>query len=137
MSFEFDMSAFERGMAGMEKRIKKAAVDGMTEVTYDLQAKAVDLAPLYKAGLRNSAWSEISESGGTVTGEVFFSAAEKDGDGRFNYALYQHELGGTSEKYKNPSTPGTQPKFLERPLKENADEYVERIGEIIEREMRR
>lgn len=129
--FNFDMSAFDKGLEALEKRTRTAARDAITDVTYDLLKESVNLAPLDKGVLRQ-AWAEFDSTATAETGEVYFSAVEKEGKDRVNYALIVHEMG---EAFKNPTTPGTQPKFLERPLKENADDYVRRMAEIMRKEM--
>jgi hypothetical protein len=126
-----DMSAFENGMRALDGRVKRAARDGMHDAMDDLLRRSRDLAPLRKGTLRQTSWSEVETQGDSVIGEVYYSAVEDGKGGRFNYALKLHEMG----EYKNPTTPGTQPKYLERPLKENAENYVEDIARKIREEL--
>lgn len=131
--FDFDTNAFEALLRQVEQRIIAGATRGMHDATDDLLRESRDLAPLDKSPLRVNAWKEVEEADGRVTGEVYYSAVENGGTGRFNYALYMHEFDGRPN-YANPTTPGTQPKYLEQPLKENAEKYVQWIAEEIRRE---
>jgi len=123
---DFDISGV---MAGLERKflqIEAAAKHEMGECMGDLLAESSEIAPLDKGVLRGSAWQDVSSDNGTITGSVSYWAEEKDG-ARFNYALKVHEMG----EYKNPTTPGTRPKFLSEPMKKNADTYKQRIADAI------
>ncbi|MNP75327.1 hypothetical protein D3C76_1723720 [compost metagenome] len=87
-----------------------------------------------------TAGKDVQVNGDTVEGEVFYSATETDENGeRVNYALITHELhsgdGFSGIAYKDPTTSGTIPKYLERPLKENAEEYRNIIADAIRKEL--
>ncbi|WP_051236444.1 hypothetical protein [Paenibacillus pinihumi] len=127
----FDTKGFTAGVALMQQRAVSAAKDGMHDSMDDLLRRSRELAPLDKGILRMTAWSEVTEKDGVVEGAVYYSAVEKDGNGRFNYALRTHEMG----EYKNPTTPGTQPKYLERPYKENVERYRDEIAAAIRKEL--
>jgi hypothetical protein len=80
-----------------------------------------------------TAGKEVVNRNGQIYGEVFFSATETGASGaRFNYALRVHEMG----EYKNPTTPGTRPKFLTRPLRTNERLYKRFIADAIRRALR-
>lgn len=135
MSFDIDMNAFFKALDFTDERVVNGATRGMQDAVDDLVRESRDLTPLDKRGLRDSAYGTVVMENGSVVGEVSYSVTEKDGSGeRFNYALYMHEFGGKTE-YENPSTPGTGPKFLERPLKENHDRYMQTIAEEIRKEL--
>jgi hypothetical protein len=124
----FDISEV---MAGLERKmaeIEAAALREMGDCMDDLLAESTNIAPLDKATLRNSAWQETKSDGDAVEGAVYYTAVERDKNGRrFNYALRVHEMG----EYKNPSTPGTRPKFLSETLKKNAAAYKQRVAAAI------
>lgn len=89
-----------------------------------------------------TAGKNVTTSGDVVEGEVFYSATETNKSGeRINYALITHELhsgdGFSGIRFKDPTTPGTTPKYLERPLKQNAEEYREMIAKAIREGLRR
>ncbi|WP_028560845.1 hypothetical protein [Paenibacillus pinihumi] len=131
MSITFDTKGFTAAVAITQKKAAAAAKDGMHDAMDNLLRRSRELAPLDKGILRMMAWSEVTESDGVVTGEVYYSVVENNGNGRFNYALRTHEMG----EFKNPTTPGTQPKYLERPLKENAERYRDEIAAAIRKEL--
>ncbi|WP_236331930.1 hypothetical protein [Paenibacillus auburnensis] len=77
-----------------------------------------------------TAGKKVTNENGQIYGEVFYSATETSASGvRFNYALRVHEMG----EYKNPTTPGTRPKFLSRPLRTNERLYQRFINDAIRR----
>ena len=126
---EFD---FSEVLAGFERKlteIEAAAVREMGDCMDDLLAESTNIAPLDKATLRNSAWQETVSDGTAVSGAVYYSAVEESRSGRYNYALRVHEMDG----FKNPTTPGTRPKFLSEPLKKNAATYRRRVANAIAR----
>lgn len=128
MKMDFNLDGFLRGLDFSKAEVQAGAVTGMGDATDDLLQKSVDMAPLDKGTLRRSAGKEITVSSTGVTGEVWYSVAERSGSVEIvNYALIQHEMSG----YKNPTTPGTQPKFLEKPLKANASRYKTLLASAI------
>lgn len=123
-----DFGTFTVATDAAVRNAKEGAKNGVERATEHLFRKAEELAPLKKGTLRASERMGISEDGGTISGEVTFGVTEVDEKGnRFNYALKLHEMG----EFKNPTTPGTHPKFLERPLKENVDDFKRMIAEEI------
>ena len=87
----------------------------------DLQQKAQDLTPVRTGALRASAFTEADRQGRKPSITVGFEE---------EYALFVHE---NLEAHHNNG----QAKFLEQPLKENADKYVEyvrdKVQELIDR----
>lgn len=144
MTIEFDISGFLGGLDKSVSAIRESAVNGVTDATNNLLYTSRNLAPLSDGGgvLRMSGHSEVTTNGDVVEGEVFYSATETSKSGeRVNYALITHELhsgdGFSGIRFKDPTTPGTTPKYLERPLKQNADEYREMIAKAIREGLRR
>lgn len=135
MTIKFDTSAFDESAAKMLTKVISGGTRGVHDATDDLLRVSRDLAPLDKGILRMTAWKEVDEADGLVIGEVFYSAVESGNSGRFNYALYMHEFAGR-DQFANPTTPGTQPKYLEQPLKMYADEYKRWIAEEIRKELK-
>lgn len=127
MSFEFDTSAFEIMLGNMQQKVVDAAVQSVNDATDDLLTESSKLAPLDKGTLRATSWKEVNVDGSNVTGDVYYSAVENNGSGSFNYALRLHEMSA----FANPTTPGTQPKFLSEPLKRNSDKYKRWFAEDI------
>lgn len=132
MSMEFDFSGFERMLGETQKRLISAAEKGVGDAVDALLGDSRDEAPLKTGTLRATAGKEVEVSGSTITGTVAYSVTELSESGeRVEYALRLHELG----EYKNPTTAGTRPKFLERPLKVNAERYKRMIADTIRKEL--
>jgi len=131
MNIEFDFDDFFKALDWSKVAVRDGATEGMHDATDDLLRISRDKAPLKGGTLRQTSGKSVQAGESDVTGEVFFNATEVDSSGeRINYALITHELG---ESFKNPSTPGTQPKYLEQPMKENADKYKRMIADGIRR----
>lgn len=134
MTMEFDMSAFMRSLDATQQRVIDAIESGMGDAVDALIKDSRDLAPLEFGTLRESAYGTVETEGTQVIGEVTYSVTEQgegEGGNRGNYALYQHELA----PYDNPTTPGTGPKYLERPLKQNHDKYMKLVADAVREEL--
>lgn len=138
MNIEFDFSDFLKGIDKSKEAVIKATEAGVTDATGSLLDTSRNLAPLSDGGgvLRMSGHREVTTNGDIVEGEVFYNATETSKSGeRINYVLITHELhsgdGFSGIRFKDPTTPGTTPKYLERPLKQNADEYLDMIAKAI------
>lgn len=139
---EFDFSGFLAMMDIRKREVQEGAKVGMHDAMDDLLRVSRDLAPLDKGQLRRTSGKNVEATLTGVTGEVYFNATEMDKHGNvINYALITHELhsgdGYSGSRFKNPTTPGTQPKYLERPLKERADRHKQMIADGIRREIAR
>lgn len=150
VEMEFDFDAFFKSLDWSKTEVLKGAEKGLVDATGDLMKKSVNLAPLYvrkganderpSGGLRASVGRDVRVEGKGLVGEVGFNATEETESGeRVNYALITHELhsgdGYSGIRFKNPSTPGTQPKYLEQPLMENAETYKKMIADGIREEL--
>lgn len=114
-----------------EERLTNAIEDGAMTGTHDVmddwKRQATDLAPLGKTGdLRRGIETDVKHNGKTWTGEITSTAVTMRGGRRFDYATYLHDT--YPEKYgdtfKNPSTPGTIPRYLAVPAEENEAEWA-------------
>ncbi|WP_379161376.1 hypothetical protein [Paenibacillus sp. sgz5001063] len=130
MSFSADTSELFRFLAQQESRVVAAAMSGLHDATDRLLVDSRNEAPLKTGTLRMTAGKKVVNENGQIYGEVFYSATEESPSGvRFNYALRVHEMG----EYRNPTTPGTRPKFLSRPLRTNERLYQRFINDAIRR----
>jgi len=129
---DFDYSEVMAGLERKLSQIEAAAKREMGDCMDDLLAESTNIAPLDKGTLRGSARAEVDSDGKSVSGAVYYNAVESGAGGRFNYALKVHEMG----EYKNPTTPGTRPKFLSEPMKKNAETYRQRIANAIGKAVR-
>lgn len=129
MKMEFDFDAFFKSLDWTKVEVRQGAEEGMHDATDDLLRESRELAPLKRGTLRKTSGKNVDVTPRGVVGEVYFNATEETESGELvNYALITHELG---ESYKNPTTPGTQPKYLEQPLMQNADRYKKMIADGI------
>ncbi|MCY9582441.1 HK97 gp10 family phage protein, partial [Paenibacillus alvei] len=118
MKMEFDFDAFFKSLDWTKVEVRTGAETGMHDATDDLLRKSRDLAPLKKGTLRENSGKNVDVMNKGVVGEVYFNATEETKSGELvNYALITHELhsgdGYSGFRFKNPTTPGTQPKYLE------------------------
>ncbi|WP_178023021.1 HK97 gp10 family phage protein [uncultured Paenibacillus sp.] len=131
---EFDLSGAFKAFDKSVEDVLESAIIGVHDAVDDLLDKSRDEAPLKKGTLRTTAGSSVEVDGNVVTGEVFYSATETSKSGeRVNYAVILHEMG----EFKNPTTPGTRPKWLERPLKRDAKKYNRMIASAIRKGLRK
>ncbi|WP_238351999.1 HK97 gp10 family phage protein [Brevibacillus brevis] len=118
----------------------RGARNGLNDVLDEWKRESTELAPLSKGGgtLRRGIQTEVSGQDLNVRGGISVSAVEMTGSGRFDYAHYIHEI--YPEKYgdsfQNPTTPGTIPRFLDKPAEENKARWVQMIEDEIKAEMR-
>ncbi len=120
-----------RNLDRLVNKVMTAAETGVQDACDDLLRVSRNIAPLDKGTLRMTSFSDVKKTRDTVEGEVVYSAVESGPGGRFNYALRMHEMG----EYKNPTTPGTRPKYLSGPLQERANLYDQMINDAIRREL--
>ncbi len=111
MSFQVKgLTKLTMALKNIPKNAEVEVKDVLTNITQDLQAKSVKLAPKDIGALRGSSFSEVER----LVGTVGFTE---------EYATKQHEEIG----YNHPH--GGEAKFLETPYKENCNNYVKKIGE--------
>lgn len=132
MTFSAEVAGLYRFLAQQEAKVVAAAMSGLHDATDRLLADSRNEAPLKTGTLRMTAGKRVKNERGQIYGEVFYSATEEAGGVRFNYALRVHEMG----EYKHPTTPGTRPKFLSRPLRTNERLYQRFIADAIRRALR-
>ena len=132
-SVTFDFNVVLKALDRTKTEVETSAIIGVQDAVDDLLAKSRDEAPLEEGTLRMTAFSEVTVEDGEVVGSVNYSAVNQSANGeRTNYALRLHEMG----RFKNPTTPGTRPKYLERPLKANAKRYNRMIATAIRKGLR-
>lgn len=109
------MKTIQRNLEKVLADIQESSEKALEDVGLDLQAKSVARAPLQFGDLRGSAHT---------------TDVQRDSTGRWiavsygmDYALRMHE----DLKY-TPSHAGTGPKYLEKPLMENAEKYKQHIA---------
>lgn len=137
-NFEINLDKFANKIVAAGDTIGIGVKIGMQDVLDDWKRESTDLAPLSEHGgtLRKSIFTELEVGKGlNVKGTITANATEKSkGYGRFNYAYYIHEIGG---EIKNPTTPGTIDKFLDKPAEDNEDRWLGIIEDEIEDQLRK
>ena len=131
---EFDLSAFERALREIPEVTFKAAKRGMHDALDEWKRDATDIAPLDKSTLRRGIDTQIDGAGADMVGEISAVAIEDSGNGRFNYAYYLHEVKG---EIANPTTPGTEAKFLDIPAEKNEKKWMRGIESEIADELKK
>jgi hypothetical protein len=133
--FTFDFSQVLGNLTEITTEVKVAAKLGVQDSVDDLKRIAVDIAPIDSGDLRRSAHAKVTQRGKDLVGEVTFNVTNAIGGRQFNYAIWTHEaeykLGPKSELV--PGTDGytVGNKYLERPLKGEANKYVGWIADEI------
>lgn len=127
---ELDISKFAKALREIPEVTFKAAKQGMHDALDEWQKEATDIAPLKDGTLRRGIDTEVDG----LTGEITAVAIENSGKGRFNYAYYLHEVKG---EIANPTTPGTEAKFLDIPAKKNEKKWMREIEAEIASELKK
>ncbi|MEI2356059.1 hypothetical protein [Mesobacillus zeae] len=136
-TFELDFSDLLRGLDLTEVKTQAAVKQGVHDSMGDLKRISVNIAPIDEADLRRSAHYRVTTKPTEVVGELTFSVTNtSEGYGRFNYAYWTHEINDNLGP-KSQAAPGTDGyavgnKYLERPLKGEAEKYMRWIAEEIE-----
>ena len=101
------------------REIELKAEKSIGQCAEDLLDKAIQKTPKDTNELRLSGTATVEKKGVESIGRVGF------GGGQVDYAIEVHE---TIKNYKEP---GTGAKYLENPLKENAQKYFDKIANDI------
>ncbi|WP_230460670.1 hypothetical protein [Paenibacillus larvae] len=107
----------------------------MQDSVDDLARIATDIAPIDKGTLRRTVDTKVKASKDSVIGEVSFSAVETSRRGRFNYALWTHEmtykLGEQSQAAPGVDGYSVGNKYLSRPLYGEQSKYWKWVADSI------
>lgn len=106
-------------LGGVTREIESKVERSIGQCAEDLLDKATQKTPIDTGELRLSGTATVEKKGVESIGRVGF------GGGQVDYALAVHE---TVKNYKEP---GTGAKYLENPLKENAQRYFNKIANDI------
>jgi hypothetical protein len=133
---EFDFSGVVANMELATARVKLAARHGVQDSVDDLKRIAVDIAPVDSTDLRRSGHAKVTQSLNEIIGEVGFRAEDNSSGRPYNYAIWIHE-GDYNLGPQSAAAPGTDGyevgnKYLERPLKGEANKYMRWIAQEIE-----
>jgi hypothetical protein len=133
---EFDFSGVVANMEVATARVKLAARHGVQDSVDDLKRIAADIAPIDSGDLRRSGHAKVTQSQNEIVGEVGFRAVDNSSGRQYNYAIWIHE-GEYNLGPQSVAAPGTGGyevgnKYLERPLKGEANKYMRWIAQEIE-----
>jgi hypothetical protein len=133
---EFDFAGVVANMEAATLRVQLAARHGVQDSVDDLKRIAVDIAPVDSTDLRRSGHAKVTQSLNEIVGEVGFRAVDSSGGRQYNYAIWIHE-GSYNLGPQSAAAPGTDGydvgnKYLERPLKGEANKYMRWIAQEIQ-----
>lgn len=134
------LKKIERNLSKLQKQIEKEVLKGVEEALVDLSARSLTECPLDTGNLRES--YKVDVNGDTIivgtknAKPMKIKKIKKIKDGKVeaeasyntDYALIQHE-----DLTFNHPTPGTKAKYLEDPLKNNEQKYVDMITDKVKR----
>ncbi|MUG87652.1 HK97 gp10 family phage protein [Paenibacillus timonensis] len=141
MAFEidFDFSELIDAIKHAPEAVAEGAKRGLHDALDEWKADAYDIAPLRKGALRDSITPEVTGDGLSITGELSANVVELTNTGRrFNYAYYLHEIHPKKHgnKFANPTTPGTVPKFLDTAAEGKEDRWRQMIETEINKNLK-
>ncbi|AQR77187.1 hypothetical protein ABNB59_16450 [Paenibacillus larvae] len=135
MSLDFDISDFLAKTQASVTSVMQAGKAGMQDSVDDLARIGTDIAPIDKGTLRRTVDTKVKASKDSVVGEVSFSAVETSKRGRFNYALWTHEmtykLGEQSQAAPGVDGYSVGNKYLSRPLYGEQSKYWKWVADSI------
>jgi hypothetical protein len=116
-----------------QNNIMRAAIQGVSKAANELANESDKLTPRDEGELVASRKIRLEVRHGiSVLATVSYSAIRRSKSGwNFDYAVFQHEVGDW-----DPTTPGTGPKYLERPLKAYTRRLQKTIADEIKKELR-
>lgn len=143
MEFKIDVTEMVRALKRMPNELDDATKAALTDIKNDWVAESVDIAPIYKK--ENYPEHKRSQGGGTlrqsIHGDILGGGVERyievsDNATRngFNYAYYIHEMNAGGKQLREP---GTEKKFLDKPLDDNKSKYERWLREEYEKAIRR
>ncbi|WP_052723761.1 HK97 gp10 family phage protein [Paenibacillus wulumuqiensis] len=123
----------------LEDAVEDGSKRGMEDALDEWKRRATDLAPLKTGNLRRNITAETKKQGDQVVGELSVTAVTTRGRRRFDYATYIHDVYPTrhGESFKNPTTSGTIPRFIDKSGEQVEDKFRKDIEASIKSEIKR
>lgn len=122
--------ALDQVAKNLEKAIAEIGLiteDTLDEVALSILNKSLTYAPLDTGELRESAYTDFEKTNSNYTVEIGYGK-----DGKAPYAVYTHEIG----PYNNPTTPGTNYKFLQRAATEVESDIPAIVADAIRNQLK-
>jgi hypothetical protein len=130
IKLEFDLSPLIRLIERSPEAAVRGAKRGLHDALDDWVRESRDIAPIDSGNLRKQIKDQpIKGSGLNLEGSVSANATERWRGGTFNYAYYIHEV-------TEHAVTG-DPKFLDKPAKENERKWCEWIEDDIKDELKK
>ena len=107
--------------------IKLGSENALEEIAQTIHNTSQAYAPLDTGELRDSSYISSEKTADKYTVKIGYGK-----DGKAPYAVYVHEIG----PYKNPTTPGTGYKFLERAVTETEADIAQIVADAIANEIK-
>jgi hypothetical protein len=98
--------------------------EALLEIAQNILNESNNIAPMDTGEMIDSSYIASEVTDGNITIEVGYKDPK---------AVYQHELYGTS--YKNPTTPGTMPKFLQTAATEVESDIPARVADALKNKL--
>lgn len=118
------------------RRVEGEVASTLRGIGRDLKSESQSVAPFKEGDLRASWFDDVTRDANGATLEAGY-------DGPRDYLLVQHEGGWLNHMgrngpvdIRNYTTPGTGPKFLERPFAANLPKYKKAVKEAMQRALR-
>lgn len=122
------LAQVQANLQAVIEQIQGDAEVALEEIALTIQNTSNRYAPLDDGELRESSYIEKEVVGDRVTFEVGYTA---------DHSVYTHEIfAGPGETYKDPTTPGTFPKYLERAVIETEDDIATIVADAIRNNLR-
>ena len=121
------MAQVQKNLQAVLDGIRVSAGEGLKGAAEAIHQKSLDYAPKEFGALRKSAYVAHSEQNGVTTYEIGFGEGGDPG-----YTIFTHEIG----PYANPTTPGTDYKYLQRAVTELEADIIDDVASQIKEGMR-
>jgi hypothetical protein len=105
----------------VSQNLERASTKALNDAALDLLSKSVPLAPLDEGDLRRSGNVELATTN-TLEARVGYAT---------EYAVKMHE-----DLSYTPQEPGTGPKYLEQPARDNEKRYLDFIADALRKASR-
>lgn len=121
-----------------EDGLEASARSGTDRVLDEWETEVNRLAPKKTGNLRRNIRREMDGriSNKRFGGGISVTARKK---GSFDYATYIHDVYPSKhgDRFKNPTTPGTIPRFIDEPLEKKRTKWEQMLEDELRKEMRR
>ena len=108
--------------------IKDVSAETLESVGQEILDRSQELVPVETGALKKSAFIETNKDSNETSVSIGYNK-----DGTAPHAVFAHEIG----PYSNPTTPGTQYKFLETAVREKLPKIIDTLKKRISSSLRK